>query len=63
MTTRTAVRLQGTANADTRRHAVGNETAAQQVLAGLTMSLDGYITGPGDGPGAGLGEGGERLHY
>jgi len=27
------------------------------------MSLDGYITGPNDGPGRGLGEGGERLHY
>jgi len=34
-----------------------------KVLAGLTMSLDGYITGPDDRPGAGLGEGGERLHY
>jgi dihydrofolate reductase len=27
------------------------------------MSVDGYITGPNDGPGKGLGEGGERLHY
>jgi dihydrofolate reductase len=27
------------------------------------MSLDGFITGPDDGPGAGLGKGGERLHY
>jgi dihydrofolate reductase len=34
-----------------------------KVVAGITMSLDGYITGPNDGPGAGLGEGGERLHY
>src|SRR5205823_4372730 len=34
-----------------------------KVLAGITISLDGYITGPNDGPGAGLGEGGERLHY
>ncbi|HEV7603421.1 MAG TPA: dihydrofolate reductase family protein [Candidatus Limnocylindrales bacterium] len=34
-----------------------------QVLAGITTSLDGYITGPDDGPGKGLGEGGERLHY
>ncbi len=33
------------------------------VLAGITMSLDGYITGPNDGPGVGLGEDGERLHY
>jgi dihydrofolate reductase len=34
-----------------------------KVLAGITISLDGYITGPNDRPGAGLGEGGERLHY
>ena len=34
-----------------------------KVLAGITTSVDGYITGPGDGPGVGLGEGGERLHY
>jgi len=34
-----------------------------KVLAAITTSLDGYITGPGDGPGKGLGEGGERLHY
>jgi dihydrofolate reductase len=34
-----------------------------KVAAGITVSLDGYITGPNDGPGRGLGEGGERLHY
>ncbi len=34
-----------------------------KVNAGITTSLDGYITGPNDGPGCGLGEGGERLHY
>src|SRR5688572_19934912 len=33
------------------------------VAAGITTSLDGYIAGPSDGPGRGLGEGGERLHY
>ena len=33
------------------------------VVATITMSLDGYITGPNDGPGRGLGDGGERLHY
>jgi len=37
--------------------------SAGKVLAGITMSLDGYVTGPDDRPGAGLGEGGERLHY
>jgi dihydrofolate reductase len=34
-----------------------------KVVAGITTSLDGYVTGPNDGPGCGLGEGGERLHY
>jgi dihydrofolate reductase len=34
-----------------------------KVIAGITTSIDGYITGPDDGPGKGLGEGGERLHY
>jgi dihydrofolate reductase len=34
-----------------------------KVTASITMSLDGYITGPNDGPERGLGEGGERLHY
>ena len=34
-----------------------------KVLAGITMSVDGYVAGPDDGPGKGLGEGGERLHY
>jgi dihydrofolate reductase len=34
-----------------------------KVLAGITTSVDGYITGPDDGPGKGLGEGGERLHH
>jgi hypothetical protein len=34
-----------------------------KVVAGITVSVDGYITGPADGPGCGLGVGGERLHY
>jgi dihydrofolate reductase len=34
-----------------------------KVTAGITTSIDGYIAGPDDGPGKGLGEGGERLHY
>jgi hypothetical protein len=34
-----------------------------KVLAGITISVDGFITGPGDGPGCGLGVGGERLHH
>ena len=34
-----------------------------KVISGITTSLDGYVTGPNDGPERGLGEGGERLHY
>jgi dihydrofolate reductase len=34
-----------------------------KVVAAITTSVDGYVTGPDDGPGKGLGEGGERLHY
>jgi len=34
-----------------------------EVVAAITMSVDGYIAGPDDRPGKGLGEGGERLHY
>jgi dihydrofolate reductase len=33
------------------------------LAAGITTSVDGYVAGPNDGPGLGLGEGGERLHY
>jgi dihydrofolate reductase len=33
------------------------------VIASITTSIDGYIAGPDDGPEAGLGIGGERLHY
>ena len=34
-----------------------------KVIATITTSVDGYVTGPDDGPGCGLGVGGERLHY
>jgi dihydrofolate reductase len=34
-----------------------------QVVLDITMSLDGFVTAPGDGPAAGLGENGEVLHY
>ena len=34
---------------------------AKSVLC-MSMSLDGFITGPDDGPGNGLGTGGLRLH-
>ena len=33
------------------------------VLAGITTSVDGYVAGPDDRAGQGLGVGGERLHY
>jgi len=34
-----------------------------KVMAAITTSLDGYVAGPNDGPGNGLGDGGEQLHY
>jgi len=34
-----------------------------KVIANITTSVDGYVTGPDDGPGCGLGVGGERLHH
>ena len=34
-----------------------------KVIASITTSVDGYVTGPDDRPGHGLGRGGERLHY
>src|SRR5438477_4257631 len=37
--------------------------ASVKVISSITTSVDGYITGPNDGPGRGLGDGGERLHY
>jgi dihydrofolate reductase len=33
------------------------------VVADITMSLDGFVTAPNDGPAAGLGDNGEVLHY
>jgi len=33
------------------------------VIATITTSVDGYVTGPDDGPEHGLGIGGERLHH
>ncbi len=32
-------------------------------IASITTSVDGYVTGPDDRPGQGLGVGGERLHH
>src|SRR5207244_12818184 len=37
--------------------------AVTKLIAGITMSLDGEVTGPDDQVGAGLGEGGERRHH
>jgi len=34
----------------------------RRVVADITMSLDGFVTGPDPSPTAGLGEGGESLH-
>jgi hypothetical protein len=33
-----------------------------KVVFSISMSLDGFIAAPNDGPGRGLGEGGEVLH-
>lgn len=33
-----------------------------KVIADITMSLDGFVTGPGPGPAQSLGRGGEPLH-
>jgi dihydrofolate reductase len=43
--------------------AMREEIGMPMVKAGITTSVDGYISGPNDGPERGLGEGGERLHY
>ena len=34
-----------------------------KVIAAISTSVDGYVTGPDDGPEYGLGRGGERLHH
>jgi dihydrofolate reductase len=39
----------------------GENEVMGNVATGLSMSLDGFIAGPNDGPEAPLGEGGERL--
>jgi dihydrofolate reductase len=49
-------------HAGTARTTIGG-TPMTTVVAEITISIDGYITGPNDGPGNGLGDGGERLHY
>lgn len=33
-----------------------------RIVADITVSLDGFVTGPNAGPGNGLGDGGEALH-
>ena len=33
-----------------------------RVIADISVSVDGYVTGPGAGPDNGLGDGGEALH-
>jgi dihydrofolate reductase len=40
----------------------GDDVTDQKVFVDITMSLDGFIAGPNDGPGNGLGDGGEELH-
>ena len=33
-----------------------------RIIADISVSLDGFVTGPGPSPGNGLGTGGEALH-
>ncbi|MFD5457422.1 dihydrofolate reductase, partial [Streptomyces olivaceus] len=33
-----------------------------RIVADISISLDGFVTGPGPGPDSGLGAGGEALH-
>src|SRR5687768_16576126 len=33
-----------------------------RIMADISVSLDGFVTGPGPGPRSGLGTGGEALH-
>jgi dihydrofolate reductase len=40
----------------------GREAFMGKVVLDITMSLDGFVTAPNDGPGQGLGEGGQVLH-
>jgi dihydrofolate reductase len=42
--------------------AADEEDVMTKVIADITMSLDGFVTGPDAGPDAGLGVGGEPLH-
>ena len=42
-----------------RRHE--GRTTMGKVATGLSMSLDGFVAGPNDGPERPLGDGGERL--
>jgi dihydrofolate reductase len=45
-----------------RRRADGEELAVTKVVADISVSLDGFVTGPGVSPEMGLGAGGEGLH-
>jgi hypothetical protein len=40
----------------------GGRDDVARVVVDISMSLDGFIAGPGDGLGRGLGEGGEPIH-
>jgi dihydrofolate reductase len=54
--------MHGEASSLGSRRGSGKENEAMgKVRTGLSMSLDGFIGGPNDGPDAPMGEGGERL--
>jgi dihydrofolate reductase len=45
-----------------RYHGPGKGDAVSATVLYMSMSLDGFIAGPNEGPDNGLGDGGERLH-
>jgi dihydrofolate reductase len=44
------------------RHKMSKGETMGKIVVDLSISLDGFITGPNPHPGLGLGKGGERLH-
>jgi len=44
------------------RSQTGEGDVVSAIVLYMSMSLDGFIAGPNEGPGNGLGDGGHRLH-
>ena len=41
---------------------MSSSSSSGKAVLSMSMSVDGFIAGPDDGPGNGLGDGGHRLH-